>query len=80
MKKRLLILAALLLLSATALAAVLLSGREVVDGLAVPMAIDNDSETFTQGSYTHEELAELIRILAGHTVYQALFAVYHLIV
>lgn len=59
-----LVLAGLLaLLSATAVAAVLLSGREVVDAYAVPMALGNDNEAFTQGSYTHEELAQLIRTL-----------------
>ena len=53
----------MLLLSATAVAAVLLSGREVVDEYAVPMALGNDAETYVKGSYTHEELANLIRVL-----------------
>ena len=49
--------AATLLLSATALAAVLLSGREVVDEYAVPMA----SET-TGSSYTVEQTLELVAL------------------
>ena len=64
----LLLAAGLLLLSATAVAAVLLSGREVVDEYAVPMAIGNDTKVFTQGSYTHEELAELIRTLNENSI------------
>ncbi len=55
--------AALMLLSATAVAAVLLSGREVVDEFAVPMALDNDSETYVKGFYSHEELVQLIRTM-----------------
>lgn len=55
-----LLLAAMLLLSATAVAAVLLSGREVVDAYAVPMALENDSDVYIKGFYTHEELAKLI--------------------
>lgn len=49
--------AALMLLSATALAAVLLSGREVVDEFAVPMA----SET-TGDSYTVAQTLELVAL------------------
>lgn len=49
--------AALLLLSATAVAAVLLSGREVVDEFAVPMA----SET-TGDSYTVAQTLELVAL------------------
>ncbi|MBQ3484883.1 MAG: hypothetical protein IJA77_05205 [Clostridia bacterium] len=43
----LLLAAGLLLLSATAVAAVLLSGREVVDEFAVPMASDTPGDTYT---------------------------------
>ena len=42
-----LLLAAMLLLSATAVAAVLLSGREVVDEYAVPMAGDTAGDSYT---------------------------------
>lgn len=58
-----LLVAAMLLLSATAVAAVLLSGREVVDEYAVPMALDNDGKTYVNSSYTHEELAALLQTL-----------------
>ena len=57
------LLALMLLLSVTAVAATLLSGREVADEYAVPMALENDTETYVEGSYTHQELADLIRVL-----------------
>lgn len=57
------LIAAMLLLSATAVAAVLLGGREVVDEYAVPMALENDSESYIKGYYTHKELAELLHTL-----------------
>ena len=48
----------LLLVTATALAAALLSPKEVVEQVAVPLA-----QGSRQQNYTHEELAELIRTL-----------------
>ena len=48
----------LLLIAATALAVALLSPKEIVEQVAVPVAQNNDHE-----NYTHEELAELIRTL-----------------
>lgn len=48
---------AMLLLSATAVAAVLLSGREVVDEFAVPMASETTADT-----YTVEQTLELVAL------------------
>lgn len=53
----------LMLCAATAVAAVLLSHRQIVEEIAVPMALDNDSQSVTEELYTHEELAQLITIL-----------------
>lgn len=52
-----------LLLTVTALAAALISAREVVENVAVPLAQQNDQTNLRQESYTHEELAELIKTL-----------------
>jgi len=46
----------LLLIAVTALAVALLSPKEIVEQVAVPVAQNNDHE-----NYTYEELAELIR-------------------
>nr|MBQ4456685.1 hypothetical protein [Clostridia bacterium] len=48
----------LLLIAVTALAVALLSPKEIVEQVAVPVAQSNDQE-----NYTYEELAELIRAL-----------------
>ncbi len=48
----------LLLIAVTALAVALLSPKEIVEQVAVPVAQNNDHE-----NYTYEELAELIRTL-----------------
>ena len=49
---------ALLLIAVTALAVALLSPKEIVEQVAVPVAQNNDQE-----NYTYEELADLIRTL-----------------
>ena len=45
-----------------AVAAVLLSGTQVVEQVAVPMALQNDTDTL-EDSYSPEELAQLIQTL-----------------
>ena len=57
-------LAVILMLGAmTAVAIELLSGMQVIEQVAVPMAQNNDTEEVTQESYTHEELVQLIQTL-----------------
>ncbi|MBQ9300847.1 MAG: hypothetical protein IJ214_10085 [Clostridia bacterium] len=51
--------AILLLITATAVAATLLSPREVLEQVAVPLALENRQSSI----YSHEELAELLRAL-----------------
>ena len=53
----------LVMMVAVAVAAVLLTRPEIVEKVAVPMAIENDRTAGVQGSYTPEQLAELIRTL-----------------
>ena len=53
----------LMLCAATAVAAALLTHRQIVEQVAVPMALENDMENTTEESYTHEELAQLIAVL-----------------
>lgn len=50
-------------MSLTALAVALLTGTQIVEQFAVPMAQENDTATYTQESYTHEELVRLIKTL-----------------
>lgn len=50
-------------MSLTALAVTLLTGTQIVEQFAVPMAQENDTATYTQESYTHEELVRLIKTL-----------------
>ena len=50
-------------MSLTALAVALLTGTQIIEQVAVPMAQENDTETFTRESYTHEELVQLIQTL-----------------
>ena len=50
-------------MSLTALAVALLTGTQIIEQVAVPMAQGNDTEAFTQESYTHEELVQLIQTL-----------------
>lgn len=47
----------------TAVAIELLTGRQIIEQLAVPMAQENDTEAYVQESYTHEELVGLLRTL-----------------
>ena len=59
-----LVLALLLALGTlTAVAIEVLTGRQIIEQLAVPMAQENDTEAYVQGSYTHEELVGLLRTL-----------------
>lgn len=53
----------LILTTLTAMAIELMTGKEVVEQVAVPMAQNNDTAAYTQESYTHEELVQLIRTL-----------------
>lgn len=57
------LLLAFMFMSLTALAVALLTGTQIVEQVAVPMAQENDTETYTQESYTHEELVRLIQTL-----------------
>ena len=50
----------LILIAVTALAVALLSPKEIVEQVAVPVAQSNDQE-----NYTYEELADLIRLAMG---------------
>lgn len=58
----------LMLLSLTAIAAVLLSGREIVEQQAVPAAQENDGEVRRNEMYSHEELLEVLRIAGENGV------------
>lgn len=49
--------------SLTALAVALLTGTQIIEQFAVPLAQENDTGMYTQESYTHEELAQLIQML-----------------
>lgn len=53
----------LMLFAATAAAAVWLTHTQIVEQVAVPMALENDSEGEKKERYTHEELAQLIAVL-----------------
>lgn len=50
-------------MSLTALAVALLTGTQIIEQFAVPIAQENDGEGYTQDSYTHDELAQLIQTL-----------------
>lgn len=60
----------LLSVSLTALAISLLTPKEVVEQIAVPLAQQNDDGDSRQESYTHDELAQLIQVLGenGFTI------------
>ena len=53
----------LMLIAAVAVAVTLLTHQEVVEQVAVPMAVENDEDVGINGSYTTEQLTELIRTL-----------------
>ena len=53
----------ILLIAVTALAAALLSPKEIVEQVAVPMAQENDEGEVLQEYYSHEQLAQLIQTL-----------------
>jgi hypothetical protein len=53
----------MLLVAATALAVALLSPKEIVEQVAVPMAQENDEGEVLQEYYSHEQLAKLIQAL-----------------
>ena len=53
----------LILATVTALAVALLTRQEIVEQVAVPMAVENDQGVGVEGSYTPEQLTQLIRTL-----------------
>ncbi len=53
----------LVLMTAAAVATILLTQREIVEQVAVPLAVDNDSDLGVREHYSTEELAELVRNL-----------------
>ena len=53
----------LVLMTAAAVATILLTQREIVEQVAVPMAVENDGEVSVNNAYTVDELAELVRTL-----------------
>ena len=53
----------LVLMTAAAVAAILLTHQEIVEQVAVPLAVDNDGELGVKQNYSAEELAELVRNL-----------------
>lgn len=53
----------LVLTAMTAVTIELLTGRQIIEQIAVPMAQDNDTEEQIKESYTHEELVQLIQTL-----------------
>ncbi len=53
----------LTLITVAAVAAALLTRKEIVEKVAVPMAIENDPATGVQEMYTTEQLAQLVRTL-----------------
>ena len=53
----------LVLITAAAIAAALLTRKEIVEQVAVPLAIENDPATGVQEKYTPEQLAQLVRAL-----------------
>ncbi|MGN0754332.1 MAG: PepSY domain-containing protein [Aristaeellaceae bacterium] len=59
----------LALLTATAVAAALLTGRELIEQQAVPMAQANDGEVRPEEKYTHEELEAIIRMAEENGIF-----------
>lgn len=53
----------LVLMTAAAVATILLTQREIVEQVAVPLALDNDGDLGVREHYSTEELAELVRNL-----------------
>lgn len=53
----------LLLLSLTAVAIELLTGMQIIEQFAIPMAQKNDREPYMQDNFTHDELAQLMQTL-----------------
>ncbi len=53
----------LVLMTAAAVAAILLTRKEIVEQVAVPLAVQNDDRNTVNNTYTTEELAELVRNL-----------------
>lgn len=58
----------MMLLTVTAVAAVLLTHTEIIEQFAVPMALENDKSDITQETYTNEELSQLIAILSENGI------------
>lgn len=62
-------LAAILMLGTmTAVAIELLTGTQIIEQFAVPIAQENDGEDYTQESYTHDELVQLIQTLSENGI------------
>ena len=59
----------LMLLTATAVAAVLLTAMEVIEQEAVPMAQSNDGEVRPETEYTYEELKALIAVAEENGIF-----------
>ena len=59
----------LMLLTATAVAAVLLTAMEVIEQEAVPMAQSNDGEVRPETEYTYEELKALITVAEENGIF-----------
>lgn len=53
----------LMLVTAAAVAAVLLTHQEIVEQVAVPLAMENDDDGIIQRYYSNEEVARLVRTL-----------------
>ncbi len=53
----------LVLTAMTAVAIELLTGRQIIEQIAVPMAQENDTEELIKESYTHAELVQLLQTL-----------------
>ena len=53
----------MILIAAVALAVTLLTHQEIVEQVAVPLAVDNDAGVGVNNTYNAEELAELVRSL-----------------
>lgn len=58
----------MMLLTVTAVAIELLTGMQIIEHFAVPMAQENDSEPYMQENYTHDELAQLIQTLSENGI------------
>lgn len=58
----------LTMMTLTALAVAILSATEFIEQEAVPLALSNDTDTFIQESYTHEELVQIVQSLSENGI------------